>query len=878
MPKKKKMLLVDGSNHAFRVQFALPPMHASDGFPTRVLYGFTLLFQKMLSMYRPDYVVVSFDSGKTFRHETFPDYKGHRPERPADLGQQWPLLPALVEGFGYPCIIMEGFEADDVLGTLARRFDSDDLEILLVTSDKDFAQLVTPNVKLLDEMKNQILDVKGVQEKFGVRPDQIIDMLALMGDTSDNIPGISGIGQKTAAKLLEDYGTLEGILAAAKDGRIKGKRGESLVEGEADAYLSRRLATIATDLDVDVDLAAMEPRGLQVDALWDLFERFEFGMVARNLLPVRKTVDPGCYRAVTTAEDLASAAAAIREAGCVAFDVQWTSQDPHKGAWIGTSLCWGPLDAVWIPHESRPGVELDPEAARKVVTDLLQDDAVALLGHDVKPQLHVLARHGVTPTSIDGDTMLLDYSLMPHLEHNLEGLSKRHLGHSLSHGSLQETLVLADFVRTAVEPVHVAWLVERKLSQRLDEGTRRVYAEIELPLVGILVAMEREGIQLDLKALSDVRKDIAARTDERVAEIYAAAGQEFKLNYAKDVSRVLFDDLGLPKTHSRKLKTGWSTDAAVLEKLAEEHELPEMLLEYRKLQALESRYLATLPDYVAKDGRVHTTFRQAVAATGRLASADPNMQNIPIRTFEGRRIREAFVAAPGHVFLSADYSQVELRILAHYTGAEALVESFRRGEDIHRRTASEVFGVAMEDVSFEQRNAAKAINFGLMYGMSAFRLGRDLSISRQQAQEYMDGYFGRMPKVQEWIEATKVYCREHGYVRTLYGRRRLILEINSKTFSERAAGEREAVNTRVQGTAADIIKIAMIDVDRALKASGLRARLLLQVHDELLLEVPEDEIDATRTLVVDRMQNAAQLDVPLEVNAAVGTDWNGAHG
>lgn len=877
MPKKK-MLLVDGSNHAFRVQFALPPMHASDGFPTRVLYGFTQLFQKMLSMYRPDYVLVSFDSGKTFRHETYPDYKGHRPERPADLGQQWPILPQLVEGFGYPCVIHPGFEADDVLGSVAAQFASDEVEVYLVTSDKDFAQLVNPNVKLLDEMKNKLLDEAAVTEKFGVRPDQIIDMLALMGDSSDNIPGIPGIGQKTAAKLLGEHDTLDAILQAAADKKIKGKRGENLREKKGDALLSKDLATIRTDLDLGLTLEDMAPKGLQVDALRDLFDRFEFGMVARKLLPAVKTVDPSSYRAIKTAEELSEVVAGIRAAGRFALDVEWTSTNPHEGTWIGLSAAWGPDDAVWIPLESRPGVSLDPEEAKAQVVALLADPDVKVFGHDLKPQLHVLARHGVEVHGIDGDTLLLDYSLMPHLEHGLVALAKRHLGHSLTLGRPQESLVLDDVVRGHVEPVHVAWLVERKLVGRLDDGTRTIYTDIELPLLPILVEMERNGVVLDLEALAAVRADIRARTEERVAAIYELAGQEFKLNYAKDVSRILFDELELPKTHSRKLKTGWSTDATVLEKLSDLHELPAMLLEYRKLQALESRYLSTLPDYVRDDGRVHTTFRQAVAATGRLASADPNMQNIPIRTFEGRRIREAFVPAEGHVFLSCDYSQVELRVLAHYTGAEALQESFRRGEDIHRRTASEVFETPMDDVTFEQRSAAKAINFGLMYGMSAFRLGRDLSIARAEAQAYMDGYFGRMPKVQEWIEESKAFCKEHGFVRTLDGRRRLILEIHSKNFSERSQGEREAVNTRVQGTAADIIKRAMIRVHGALKASDLQARLLLQVHDELLLEVPTGELEAVRELVVREMEQAYALEVPLVVNAADGANWNAAHG
>ncbi|MCB9676071.1 MAG: DNA polymerase I [Alphaproteobacteria bacterium] len=878
MPKKKKMFLVDGSNHAFRVQFALPPMHASDGFPTRVLYGFTLLFQKMMRLYRPDYAVVSFDSGKTFRHETYPDYKGHRPDMPEDLGRQWPWLPKLVEGFGYPCVIREGFEADDVLGTLAAQFASDELEVYLVTGDKDFAQLVTPNIKVLDEKNNKIMDEAGVREKFGVDPTQMIDLLGLSGDASDNIPGVPGIGAKTAAKLLEQWGTLEGTLKAAEAGKIAGKRGENLVESAGNARLSRELVTIKTDLDLGLTLDALTPTGIQEDPLRELFDWWEFGMVARKLLPEKKTVDTDCYRAVKDAADLDAVLAAVRKAGRVAIDVQRASGNARNAGLVGISLAWGPSDAVWVPLESRPGIDLDPGAARTAIAALLADPSVGKLGHDMKPVIQTCNRAEMPIANVVGDTMLLDYALIPHLDHGLDSLSQRQLGHSLSHGDAQGLLVMDEAVRQAVEPAHVAFLLDKRLQPRLDEGTRFIYEQVELPLLPILVEMEERGIAIDLHRLGEVRKDIQQRALDMEKKCQQIAGEPFNVGSPRDVSRILFDVLDLPKTHSQKRKTGWSTDATVLEKLEEYHELPTAILEYRQLQGLDSRYLSTLPDYVEGDGRIHTTYRQATAATGRLASADPNLQNIPIRSFEGRRIRECFVPAPGHVFLSADYSQVELRVLAHYTGAPALIESFRHGEDIHRRTASEVFKVPMEEVTFEQRNAAKAINFGLMYGMSAFRLGRDLNISRAEAEQYMQDYFGRMPTVQEWIEASKEACKRDGYVTTLYGRRRLIPEIYSKTFSERAQGEREAVNTRVQGTAADIIKLAMIRVDGALKASDLEARLLLQVHDELLLEVPEAEVGKTLELVVREMEAAAELAVPLDVNGATGANWNEAHG
>ncbi|MEZ4316104.1 MAG: DNA polymerase I [Myxococcota bacterium] len=878
MARKKKMFLVDGSNHAFRVQFALPPMHASDGFPTRVLYGFTLLFQKMMRLYRPDYAVVSFDSGKTFRHDTFADYKGHRPDMPEDLSRQWKFLPQLVEGFGYPCVIREGFEADDVLGTLAAQFASDELEVFLVTGDKDFAQLVGPNITVLDEKNNKTLDAAAVLEKFGVAPSQMIDLLGLSGDTSDNIPGVPGIGVKTAAQLLSQWGSLEGTLEAAKAGKIKGKRGENLVEHAENARLSRELVTIKTDMDLGLTLDDLTPRGLQEDPLRELFDWWEFGMVARKLLPEKKTVDTDCYRMIKEPAELDAALASVRAAGRVAIDVQRTTSNPRTGKLTGISLAWGRADAVWVPLESRPGVTLDPDATFDAVKGLLADPSVGKLGHDMKPILQTCRAHGLVVEPVVGDTMLLDYALIPHLDHGLDSLAQRQLGHSLSHGDAQGMLVMDEAVRQAVEPAHVAFLLEKRLLPRLDDGTRFIYEQVELPLLPILVEMEERGVRMDLDRLSDVRKDIQHRALEMEKKCQEIAGEPFNVGSPRDVSRILFEVLDLPKTHSQKRTTGWSTDATVLEKLEDVHPLPGAILEYRQLQGLDSRYLSTLPDYVESDGRVHTTFRQGVAATGRLASADPNLQNIPIRTFEGRRIRECFVPAEGCVFLSCDYSQVELRVLAHYTGAEALIQSFRTGEDIHRRTASEVFGIAMDDVTFEQRSAAKAINFGLMYGMSAFRLGRDLNISRAEAEKYMEEYFGRMPSVQAWIEESKAACKRDGYVTTLYGRRRLIPEIYSKTFSERAQGEREAVNTRVQGTAADIIKLAMIRVQKALDAHGGASRLLLQVHDELLLEVPEAEVDAIRDLVVREMEAAAGLAVPLDVNGATGTNWNEAHG
>ena len=878
----KKLFLVDGSNHAFRVQYALPPQHASDGFPTRVLYGFTLLFQKMMKAYRPDYCAVSFDSGKSFRHDTYADYKGHRPDMPGDMKRQWEWLPKLVEGFGYACVQAEGFEADDVLGTLARRFASPEVDVYIVSSDKDFAQLMGPNVHLLDEGKaGKVFKVADIPDKFklgeGVElaAERVLDLLALSGDTTDNIPGVPGIGDKTAAKLINQHGGLEDVLAAAAEGLIKGKRGQNLIEHADNARLSKELAEIRTNVEIDIELEDMAPRGVQEGPLREMFDDWEFMEVATKLLPHKVAVDKSIYRGIATQEELDALLDKLRGVGRFGVSLRATDAKPEDATLLGVAFACDD-DVAYVPL-ARGDVAFDPDAAHAQILAFLAEPETEKVGFDLKRQLRLTRCKGYDLPGISGDIELLDYVLVAHRgTHDLEKIAKRHLGHNLAYAPPNEPLQVSDVVDYAGEPAHVALLLERRLDRRLQEGTRYVYENIELPLIPVLSSMEEAGIKLDKQVMDGIFRDIAARVEAAEQHCHEVLGRPFKVGSPKEVSDILFDELKLPKI--KRTKTQYSTDASVLEKLADQHPLPRAILDWRSLQKLESTYLRTLPSYVAADGRIHTTFNQAVAATGRLSSRDPNLQNIPIRTFEGRRIRDGFVADEGHVLMSADYSQVELRVLAHFCGAGALVESFNQGEDIHRRTASEVFEVPMGEVTSEQRTAAKAINFGLMYGMSAFRLGRDLDISREDAQKYMDDYFGRIPQVSEWIEATKEACREQGYVETLYGRRRLIPEIYSKDYADRMAGEREAVNTVVQGTAADLIKIAMIRVHAALDAESRKARLLLQVHDELLLEVPHDEIEAVQALVVREMMGVADLLVPLEVQVGHGHNWNEAHG
>jgi len=881
----KRMFLIDGSNHAFRVYFGMPPMHAPDGTPTHALYGFTTLLSQMHSGYRPDYVAVCFDKGRTFRNDLFADYKGHRPEMPDDLRAQWPELPGLVEAFGFRSLIVPGFEADDVIGTLARRFAGPELQVMLVTGDRDYYQLVDENIRVLDLMKDLEIGPGEVPGIMGVPPDRIVDLRGLSGDKSDNIPGVPQVGDKTAAGWINTYGDLEQVITNAS--KIGGKRGANLQEFADQARLSKTLATIRLDVPLDLTLDDLAPRGLQERDLEERFDKWNFGKVARKLLRSGPQVDTSVYRAITTPEQLAELRSALEAAGRFGFDTETTSLDPLQAELVGLSFAWSPTDAVYVPVGHAQGEQLDRAEVLASLGPLIGRDDLGKIGSNLKYDLVVCRRAGVELRGIVGDTLLLDYVLAAHeRSHGLDALAERHLTHKMTtfqQVSEGETRSFADVpidraTHYAAEDAQVALQVHDKLAPNLDEGTRHVYERIELPLIGVLADMETRGILIDVERLAQIRDEVAERVVVAERACHDIVGRSFNVGSVKELREILFDELGYET--GKKTKTGFSTDSSVLEKLVGQRDpdLPAAVLQWRELTKLLSTYLDKLPTFVhPTDGRIHTSFNQAVAATGRLSSVNPNLQNIPVRMEEGRRIREAFVPAAGHVFLSCDYSQVELRILAHVCGSETLREAFASGDDIHRLTASRVFGEPLSEVTPALRDAAKAINYGLLYGMSAFRLARDLGVSRTEAQRYMDDYFARMPEVQGWIEQTREDARRDGLVTTLFGRRRLLPGLNSKRWNERAAAEREAVNTVVQGTAADIMKLAMLNVHRRLRDEGLGARMLLQVHDELLLEVPHAEIDQARALVVQEMRGAADLTVPLEVNAAVGQTWREAH-
>jgi DNA polymerase-1 len=866
----KKMFLVDGSNQAFRAFFAIQnDMRGPDGFPTRALYGYAGMLQRLLREYTPDYVAVVFDKGLSFRNDLYPDYKGQRPDMPADLRKQWLEFQPFSEEFGIAAIAQEGFEADDIIGTLATMHAGPDMQVWIVSSDKDFGQLVSEHVRLLDLGKDVDYGPAEIAEKWGVGPDRIIDLLALMGDTSDNVPGVKGVGQKTAVKHLLAFGTCEGVVEAAKDGRIKGKTGERIAEAEADVALSKKLVTIVTDMDEPLTLAQMTVDPPDWPALEARLKRYGFrrmlDWVQQNMgedATRRTTIDRSIYRTVRSPEALAQLVADLRAAGRFAYDSETTSLDARTAAFVGMSFCWGEADAVYVPIGHAEGDNCP--GALDALLPLLADPALEKTGQNLKYDLEVLLGRGHALAGIAGDTMLADYLLDVDRKHGLDALALRYFGHRMISFAEATEGVDGGFEAVpvdratayAAEDAHVAWLLDREMNEKMA-GTpvADVYRDIELPLVPVLAAMELAGIKVDAAALGELSVELDARITELVAAAHAEAGQEFNLNSPKQLAVILFEERGLPVV--KKTKTGPSTAAAVLERLAADGD--------------------ALCRLILDDGRIHTSFHQAVAATGRLSSNEPNLQNIPIRTADGRRIRACFVPEPGHVFLSCDYSQVELRVLAHFCGQGPLVEAYQQGQDIHRRTASEVFEVAFDDVTPEQRRAAKAINFGIVYGMSAFRLSNELDIPRGEAQAYIDGYFARYPQVRTYMDEAVERAREKGYAETLLGRRRPVQGLDAKNPMDRAAAERIAINTPVQGSAADLIKKAMIAVHARLAAEFPTTRLLLQVHDELVLEVPVGAVDAVRAAVVEEMQGVARLAVPLVVDSGVGATWDEAH-
>ncbi len=901
------LVLVDGSSYLFRAFHALPPLTTRDGVPTGALHGVLSMIQKLVLEEQPSHVAVVFDApGKTFRDELYPEYKAHRPPMPDELRVQIEPLHQAIRALGLPLLIVDGVEADDVIATLTRQAREHGLPVLISTGDKDMAQLSGPGVTLIDTMKNTRMDPAGVEEKFGVPPERIIDYLALVGDTSDNVPGVKGCGPKTAVKWLQEYGSLDGVMAAAEG--MKGKAGENLREALAYLPLSRELVTVKDDVILPVGIDALRPAAPNLPELIALAERYELQRhlkawqarldAAQEAVPmVSATATPpageATYICILDEKTLDAWIKRLDDAKLIAFDTETTSLDPMQAEIVGLSFAVQAGEAAYIPvSHSYPGVpdQLDRAVVLERLRPLLESPRHAKVGQNLKYDAHVLANHGITLAGIAHDTLLESYVLdAGQNRHDLDSLARRHLDHeNISYAEVAgkgakqipfEAVSIEMATDYAAEDADIALRLHQALWPRLvaEPGLKRVYEEIEIPLLPVLMRIERNGVRIDVPKLRQLSHELATRMHALEKQAHELAGGAFNLASPKQLQEILFDKLALPVV-GKTPKGQPSTNEEVLEQLAEQHELPRVILEHRMLAKLKSTYADKLPQAIdPRTGRVHTMYQQAVASTGRLSSTDPNLQNIPVRSPEGQRIRQAFIAPEGQVVLSADYSQIELRIMAHLSGDAGLLKAFAEGKDIHRATAAEVFGMPLDGVTDLQRRAAKAINFGLIYGMSAFGLARQLSIPRAEAQAYVDLYFARYPGVRRYMDQAREKARELGYAETLFGRRLQLPDIRSRDARRRQQAERVAINAPMQGTAADIIKRAMIDIDAWLLESGFPARMIMQVHDELVFEVPSDKAEELAEVVRTQMAAAAELAVPLVVEVGWGANWDQAH-
>jgi DNA polymerase-1 len=892
----KTLVLVDGSSFLYRAFHALPPLSNSRGEPTGAIYGVANMMRKLLEEYDTPYVAMVFDApGKTFRNDAYEHYKAHRPPMPEELKAQTEPLHELVRAMGVPLLMEAGVEADDVIGTLTKQAVAAGFRVVVSTGDKDMAQLVNERVTLENTMTNTRLDIDGVKEKFGVPPERIVDWLALVGDTSDNIPGVPKCGPKTATKWLTEFGSLDALMARAAE--VGGKIGESLRDSLRQMPLSRELATIRCDVPLAVRPEELKIGAPNMEALKALLTRFEFHSWLKQLGdPVTAhPADPPArhYETVLSEEPFEHWLKKLQAASLFAFDTETTSLDYTRAEIVGVSFAIEPGEAAYVPllHDYA-GVprQLSREFVLENLRPLLEDASRPKLGQHLKYDANVLANHGIELKGIRHDTMLESYVWnATATRHDMDSLAAFYLKHSTIHyedvtgkGAKQIAFGQVDIEKAteyAAEDADVTLRLHQHLWPRLEAvpSLKKLYEEIEIPLVPVLSRMERTGVLVDVFMLAGQSGGLARQMAEIEQQAYDAAGQRFNLGSPKQIQTILYDKMNLPVI--KKTPKGQpSTDESVLQELAEIYDLPRLILDHRSLSKLKSTYCDRLPEQVnPRTGRVHTSYHQAVAATGRLSSSDPNLQNIPVRSEEGRKIRQAFIAPAGCKLLAADYSQIELRIMAHLSGDKRLLEAFAQGEDIHSATAAEVFETALEEVSPDQRRAAKAINFGLIYGMSAFGFAKQLGVARERAQLYIDLYFRRYPGVKAYMDRTRQTAREQGYVETLFGRRLYIPDIDAKNGQRRQYAERTAINAPMQGTAADIIKRAMIAVDGWIQTDQPPVRMIMQVHDELVFEVAEDRIEPVASEIRQRMERAARLDVPLVVDIGTGANWDEAH-
>ncbi|QDX82921.1 DNA polymerase I [Denitratisoma sp. DHT3] len=913
-----KLLLVDGSSYLYRAFHALPDLRNRAGEPTGAIYGVINMLRRLEADHSAEYRAVVFDAkGRTFRDDWYPDYKAHRPPMPEDLAAQVEPLHACVRALGWPLLMVEGVEADDVIGTLTRQAAAEGMECIVSTGDKDLAQLVNSRVKLVNTMTNEVLDEAGVAAKFGVEPRRIVDYLALVGDAVDNVPGVEKVGPKTAVKWLAQYGSLDAIIAHA--GEIKGAVGDNLRRHLDFLPLGRKLVTVACDLDLPQKPADLFPRAHDNAQLAALFGRLEFktwlnevqnggmapppnGAARASRAGASAAAAPALaqhardhYETLLATADLERWLAKIEAAELTSLDTETTDLDPMRARLVGISFAvteQGRVEAAYLPLGHAYAGAPEQLALAEALARLkpwLESPRHKKLGQHLKYDRHVFANHGIALAGIAEDTLLESYVLESDKPHDLGSLASRHLGlATIAYDDITgKGAARISFAQVAVdtaaeyaaEDADITLRVHRHFAPLLAEEPRlaALYREIELPTAEVLYRMERNGVLVDAGALARQSDELGRRLLQLEQDAHTLAGQPFNLASPKQLAEILFNQQGLPVV-KKTPSGGPSTDEEVLTQLAEDYPLPKLLLEHRSLNKLKGTYTDKLPKMInPATGRVHTSFSQAVAVTGRLASSDPNLQNIPIRTEEGRRIRSAFVAPPGHLIVSADYSQIELRIMAHLSNDERLLQAFAQGEDVHRATAAEIFGVTPLGVGPDQRRAAKVINFGLIYGMSAFGLARELGIERTAASAYMERYFARYPGVARYMEETRQAARDRGYVETVFGRRLWLPEIKSSNVGRRQGAERAAINAPMQGTAADLIKRAMIAVQHWLDAESLRSRLVLQVHDELVLEVPDDELAQVRAALPRLMGGVARLSVPLLVEVGAGPNWDTAH-
>jgi len=919
---QKTLLLVDGSSYLYRAFHALPDMRNAEGAPTGALYGIINMLRRLRNDYPASYIACIFDAkGKTFRDDLYAEYKATRKSMPEDLSKQVEPIHAAVRALGWPILMVEGIEADDVIGTLAVQASACGLKTIVSTGDKDMAQLVNEQVTLVNTMSNETLDRAAVIEKFGVPPERIVDYLSLIGDTVDNVPGVEKVGPKTAVKWLTQYDSLEGVMSNAD--KIGGVVGENLRKALPWLPQARVLVTVKTDCDLSAHMQSIL-ESLQVQpqdnaALKELFTRYNFRTWLREIdsaanaaaAPAVNAADgtaagdsaqgglfgndeiPAAeYETILTTAQLEHWLGVINAAKLTAVDTETTSLIPLQAQLVGISLCCDSSKACYIPvahHYQDAPAQLSRELVLATLKPWLEDDSKRKVGQNMKYDSHIFANHGVQLRGIEHDTLLESYVFESHRTHDMDSLAMRHLNRkTISYaevcgkGASQIGFDEVEIERAtayAAEDADITLALHHAMWPQIenDAKLRYIYEKIEVPTAVVLQKIERNGVLIDSDLLGKQSHELGKRMLEIEQQAYELAGQPFNLNSPKQLGEILFEKLQLPVV-KKTPSGGPSTDEEVLQKLAEDYPLPKILLDYRGLAKLKSTYTDKLPKMVDADtGRVHTNYAQAVAVTGRLASNEPNLQNIPVRTAEGRRIREAFVAAPGCVLVSADYSQIELRIMAHISEDANMLKAFADGEDIHRATAAEIFGVGLAEVSSEQRRYAKVINFGLIYGMSAFGLAGNLGVERAAAQMYIDKYFQRFSGVKQFMDNTRQEAKAQGYVETVFGRRLWLPEINSPNGPRRQGAERAAINAPMQGTAADLIKLAMIAVQGWLEQAGMQSKMIMQVHDELVLEVPEAELPVVREKLPELMKNVAQLKVPLLAEVGIGKNWEEAH-